>query len=58
VGTGGFARYSTGSVDLADPLTDKTVTLKNGVFEAVGGLRLRFWERCGPTPLQRRRSGV
>jgi hypothetical protein len=42
VGVGGFARYSTGTVEFADPLTEKTVTLKTGGFQAGGGLRLRF----------------
>jgi hypothetical protein len=42
VGVGGFARYSTGSVEFTDPISDKPVTLKTGGLQAGGGLRLRF----------------
>ena len=42
VGVGGFARYSTGSVEFTDPASEKTATLKTGGFQAGGGLRLRF----------------
>jgi hypothetical protein len=42
VGVGGFARYSSGSVEFADPISDETVTLKTGGLQAGGGVRLRF----------------
>ena len=41
-GIGGFVRYSRGTVDVTEPLTESTVSLEAGGFQAGGGLRLKF----------------
>lgn len=41
-GLGGFARYSRGTVEIDEPLSESTQDVRAGRFQAGGGIRLRF----------------
>jgi hypothetical protein len=42
VGVGAVVRFTRGSVDLADPLSETSITMKAGGIQTGGGIRLKF----------------
>ncbi len=42
VGVGGFARYGSGKVTIAEPMSETEQDVTVGGFQTGGGLRLRF----------------